>query len=60
MKKKKIALNIFALALIVTSFIACDSDFNNLESDVLNSDVATNFNIKKLQGSKFSEKTQAT
>ena len=36
MKKKKIALNIFALALIVTSFIACDSDFNNLESDVLN------------------------
>jgi hypothetical protein len=48
MKKKKIALNIFALALIVTSFIACDSDFNNLESDVLNSDVATNFNIKKL------------
>ncbi|APY08644.1 hypothetical protein BWZ20_10170 [Winogradskyella sp. J14-2] len=48
MNNTKFALNIFALVLIISSFIACDSDFNNLESDVLNSDVATNFNIKKL------------
>lgn len=46
MKKNKIALNFLVLTLIVSSFIACDSDFNNLESDVLNSDVATNFDIK--------------
>jgi len=45
MKKNKLALNFSVLALIVTSFIACDSDFNNLESDVLNSGVATNFDI---------------
>lgn len=48
MKKNKIALNIFTLALIIISFVACDSDFTNLESDVLNSGVATNFNIKKI------------
>jgi hypothetical protein len=48
MKKNKFALNIFTLVLIISSFIACDSDFNNLESDVLNSGVATNFNIKKI------------
>ena len=45
MKKNKLALNFAVLALIVMSFIACDSDFNNLESDVLNSGVATNFDI---------------
>ncbi|GAB4154630.1 MAG: DUF4270 domain-containing protein [Winogradskyella sp.] len=45
MKKNKFALNIFTVTLIISSFIACDSDFNNLDSDVLNSDVATNFDI---------------
>ncbi|WP_426431673.1 DUF4270 domain-containing protein [Winogradskyella sp. HB-48] len=45
MKKNKITLNIFILALIIISFVACDSDFTNLESDALNSDVATNFDI---------------
>jgi hypothetical protein len=48
MKKNKFALNIIILTLFVGSLIACDNDFNNLETDVLNSDVATNFNIKKL------------
>ncbi|WP_138432330.1 DUF4270 domain-containing protein [Winogradskyella algicola] len=48
MKKNKFALNIIILSLFVGSLIACDNDFNNLETDVLNSDVATNFNIKKL------------
>lgn len=48
MKKNKFALNIIILTLFVGSFIACDNDFNTLETDVLNSDVATNFNIKKL------------
>ena len=48
MKKNKFALNIVITFLFVGSFIACDNDFNTLDSDVLNSDVATNFNIKKL------------
>lgn len=45
MKKNKFALNIVIVILVVSSFMACDRDFNNLESDVLNSDVATNFEI---------------
>ncbi|MBC2843561.1 DUF4270 domain-containing protein [Winogradskyella flava] len=45
MKKNKFALQILAFALILTSFIACDKDFSNLESDILNSDIATNFDI---------------
>lgn len=45
MKKKKFALQIAVFALIITSFIACDKDFSTLESDILNDDVATNFDI---------------
>lgn len=45
MKKNKIALQVISFGLIVLSFIACDSDFASLKSDVLNSDVATNFDI---------------
>ena len=47
MKNKKIALQILVFTLLVTSFIACDKDFTNLESDVINDDVATNFGIDK-------------
>ena len=47
MKKNKFALQIFALSLIILSFIACDKDFANLESDIINEDIATNFDILK-------------
>ncbi|WP_179334177.1 DUF4270 domain-containing protein [Winogradskyella costae] len=45
MKKNRIALQIVSFGLIALSFIACDNDFASLNSDVLNSDVATNFDI---------------
>jgi len=45
MKKNKFALQITTFCLIILSFIACDTDFADLESDVLNSDIATNFDI---------------
>lgn len=48
MNKNKFALNIVLLTFFIGSFIACDSDFNTLDSDVLNSDIATNFDIKKM------------
>ncbi|WP_179374863.1 DUF4270 domain-containing protein [Winogradskyella wichelsiae] len=43
MKKNKIILQLIAFSLIIISFIACESDFADLESDVLNSDIATTF-----------------
>ncbi|MCT4629210.1 DUF4270 domain-containing protein [Winogradskyella sp.] len=48
MKKNRIALQLFVFILITVSFIACETEFSSLESDVLNDDVATNFDIKKL------------
>ncbi|WP_299128498.1 DUF4270 domain-containing protein [uncultured Winogradskyella sp.] len=48
MKKNKFALKIIAPLLVILSFIACDSDFTTLESDVINDDVATNFDILSL------------
>ena len=45
MKKNKFALQIISFGLIVLTFIACDEDFATLESDVINSGVATNFDI---------------
>jgi len=45
MKKNKFALQIISFGLIVLTFIACDEDFATLESDVLNTDIATNFDI---------------
>lgn len=45
MKKNRFALPILTFGLIASSFIACDKDFATLESDVINSDVATNFDI---------------
>lgn len=45
MKKRNIALkNLAVLALMISSFIACDKDFANLESDIINNDTATHFN----------------
>lgn len=48
MKKNKIALQFLVFSLILTSFIACDKDFSTLESDIINSDVATNFDVLQL------------
>ncbi|MFP4844777.1 DUF4270 domain-containing protein [Winogradskyella sp. PE311] len=45
MKNNKFAFQILSLILIVSSFIACDKDFTTLESDIINDDVATNFDI---------------
>lgn len=45
MKKNKFALQIISFGLIIITFIACDKDFATLESDVVNSDIATNFDI---------------
>ncbi|MDG5490478.1 DUF4270 domain-containing protein [Psychroserpens sp. SPM9] len=44
MKKRKIALkNLAVLSLIISSFIACDKDFANIDSDIINNDNATHF-----------------
>lgn len=44
MKNKKIALRNFAILTVITSFfIACDKDFASIESDIVNTDSATNF-----------------
>lgn len=45
MKNNKFALQIIAFGLITISFIACDKDFATLESDIINDENATNFNI---------------
>ncbi|WP_179316584.1 DUF4270 domain-containing protein [Winogradskyella undariae] len=46
MKKNKLALKVLSVGLIILSFIACESDYATVDSDVLNSDIATNFQIK--------------
>jgi hypothetical protein len=44
MKKRKIALrNLALLTVLFTSFIACDKDFANIDSDIINNDNATHF-----------------
>ncbi|WP_179021636.1 DUF4270 domain-containing protein [Winogradskyella forsetii] len=45
MKKNKIALQIISFGLVILTFIACDKDFASLESDVINNEIATNFDI---------------
>ncbi|WP_204344272.1 DUF4270 domain-containing protein [Psychroserpens algicola] len=45
MKKRKIALkNLAVLALLISSFIACDKDFSDIDSDIINNDNASHFN----------------
>ncbi|MGS2725522.1 DUF4270 domain-containing protein [Psychroserpens sp. BH13MA-6] len=45
MKKRKIALrNLAMLALLISSFIACDKDFADIDSDIINNENATHFN----------------
>jgi hypothetical protein len=44
MKKIKIALrNLTLLTILLSSFIACDKDFANIDSDIINNDNATHF-----------------
>lgn len=44
MKKRKIALRHLALlTVLLCSFVACDKDFANIDSDIINNDNATNF-----------------
>lgn len=44
MKNKNIVLRNFAILTLITSFfIACDKDFASIESDIVNTDSATNF-----------------
>ncbi|BAO75807.1 DUF4270 domain-containing protein [Winogradskyella sp. PG-2] len=45
MKRNKFALQISIFGLIILSFIACDKDFANLDSDIINQENATNFDI---------------
>ena len=45
MKNYKFALQALTFLFISICFIACDSDFSILESDAINDDVATNFDI---------------
>jgi len=48
MNKNKFALQLGVLCFLVTSFIACDNDFSTLESDIITSDVATNFDVLRM------------
>nr|WP_321232622.1 DUF4270 domain-containing protein [uncultured Psychroserpens sp.] len=44
MKKRKIALkNLAVVTLLVSCFIACDKDFADIESDIINNDNASHF-----------------
>ncbi len=45
MKRNKFALQILVFGFIVLSFIACDRDFNSMQSDVITQENATNFDI---------------
>ncbi len=46
MKRRHIALkNLAALILLVSSFIACDKDFANIDSDIINNDNASHFGV---------------
>ena len=45
MKNRKIALrNLAVLTFLVSCFIACDKDFADIDSDIINNDNATHFN----------------
>jgi hypothetical protein len=45
MKNNKFALQVICFGLVIISFVACDKDFTTLESDIINNQNATNFNI---------------
>jgi hypothetical protein len=58
MKKNKFLQNIALLTLIVLGFISCEKDFASIDSDVVNSDNATNFstNIMKFPVRAYNKK----
>ena len=50
MKNKHTALKICAIAtVLISSFIACDKDFADIDSDIINNDNATHFNTNSLR-----------
>ncbi|WP_299525061.1 DUF4270 domain-containing protein [Winogradskyella sp.] len=49
MKKHKFAFQIVTILIFVFSIIACDKDFATLDSDIINEDNATNFEISSEQ-----------
>lgn len=50
MKNKLTALKICAIAtVLISSFIACDKDFADIDSDIINNDNATHFNTNSLR-----------
>ncbi len=40
----KAGRNLALIAIVITSFIACDKDFADIESDIINNENATHFN----------------
>lgn len=46
MRKKKFATEFLCLLIILIGFVGCDKDFITLDSDVIDSDVINNFNIR--------------
>jgi len=46
MRKYKFAFQIITTLVLIFSFIACDKDFVTLDSDIVNEDNATNFDIE--------------
>ena len=49
MKKNKIVIQILVFVFIALGFIACNEDFSSIESDVVNGDNATSFNVVEEQ-----------
>ena len=47
--RKNILQNIALLTLILAGFISCEKDFASIDSDVVNSDNATNFSTDILK-----------
>ena len=41
--------NLVLLGLIIALFVGCENEFIDLDSDLINSDVATNFNVDSIQ-----------
>lgn len=46
MKKHTLITQIVIVTLLISGFIACDKDFTTLDSDIINNENATTFNIK--------------
>lgn len=47
--RKKQFQNLVLLGLIIALFVGCENEFIDLDSDLINNDVATNFNVDSIQ-----------